>query len=550
MNYKCKDVIYNVSTTIWVIGHFIDQISNALHPFEQKTKLRNVPLADFFCDKVEVNYFLWKVIQMFRIIRFYSLFFINFSLWLALVFLLYAKPVKAHVGPTIEEIVEPEIPIIKEDNNTDFFNPDIVPVFPNNQLPLINIDPLVIDIDKKFASNYESYLDIPKGKLINLEKTREILVKIEKAAGVKPAIIYASFIPVELDMSSSKKKQIIKRNQFELVLITAKGKPIRKTIHTASQEEIYDEVEKFNNEVKKPGNNSYKVPAQKLYQWMIKPLEDKLKERKINNLLFITDEKLRSIPLAALHDGKQFLVEKYSIGLTPSLSLTKTEYKDVKKSKILAMGASEFENNRPLPAVKEEISAISKIWNTESYLNEDFTLRKLQSSKKQFGIIHLATHGNFGESREDSFIQFKNQKLNLNQFGDLKFNEPTVELLVLSACQTSLGNREAELGFGGLAVKTGAKTALASLWDVDDYATFGLMTEFYRQLKQAPIKSQALRKAQIAMLKGEIGEENGITKKATIIPVPDEEPQLPSQRLPKFTHPFYWAAFTMIGNPW
>lgn len=485
---------------------------------------------------------------MFRIIRFYSFFFLNFSLWLAFVSLLYTKSIKAQ--PTIINPNNPDPPPQIVDS-PDISNPGIASPFPEEQSFPVNIDSVVFHLDNKFAADYESYLDIPKGKLINLEKTREILVKIEKAAGVKPAIIYASFIPVELDMSSSKKKQIIKRNQFELVLITAKGKPIRKTIHTASQEEIYDEVEKFNNEVKKPGNNSYKVPAQKLYQWMIKPLEDKLKEREINNLLFITDEKLRSIPLAALHDGKQFLVEKYSIGFTPSLSLTKTEYKDVRKSHILAMGASEFENNNPLPAVKEEISAISKIWNTESYLNEDFTLTKLKSSKKQFGIIHLATHGNFGESREDSFIQFKNQKLNLNQFGDLKFNEPTVELLVLSACQTALGNREAELGFGGLAVKTGAKTALASLWDVDDYATFGLMTEFYHQLKQAPIKSEALRKAQIAMLKGEIWEENGqlYSTRAGIISVQAQSPN-PIPRFPKFTHPYYWAAFTMIGNPW
>ena len=181
MNYKCKDVIYNVSTTIWVIGHFIDQISNALYSFEQKTKLRNVPLADFFCDKVEVNYFLWKVIQMFRIIRFYSLFFLNFSLWLALVFLLYAEPVKAQFTGA---------PEFEEDVNIDFFNPGI-PVFPDNQLPLVNVDPVVFYLDNKFATDYESYLDIAKGERINLEKAREILVKIEKAAGVKPGIFYA-----------------------------------------------------------------------------------------------------------------------------------------------------------------------------------------------------------------------------------------------------------------------------------------------------------------------------------------------------------------------
>ncbi|NJO59758.1 MAG: CHAT domain-containing protein [Richelia sp. RM2_1_2] len=421
------------------------------------------------------------------------------------------------------------------------------PKFPTNPLPPINIDPVVFNIDNKFATAYESYFNFSKRERVSLVKAQEILLKIEKAAGVKPAIIYVSFTSIQLNASSS-------QNRLDLVLVTANGEPIRKTINTANQEEMYSVVDKFYDTVLEPNNNSYLAPAQKLYQWMVAPLEEELKAKGINNLLFITDERLRSIPLAALHDGKQFLVEKYSVGFTPSLSLTNTEYKDVRKSQVLAMGASEFQDDNPLPAVPQEVSTIAQdIWQGTYLLNKDFTLENLKSLKNQFGIIHLATHGQFnGGPPEDSFIRLWNNKLNLNEFGDLKFSEPTVELLVLSACETAMGNDQAELGFGGLAVRTGAKTALASLWQVDDSATLGLMTEFYQQLRKAPIKSEALRQAQIAMLKGEIRVENGQLRTSTRgVSLPPQVVQsLSKRKINTLTHPYYWSAFTMIGNPW
>jgi filamentous hemagglutinin family protein len=428
------------------------------------------------------------------------------------------------------------------------------PKFPTNALPPADIDPVVFNIDNKFAADYESYFNFTQRERVSLVKAREILLKIEKAAGVKPAIIYVSFTPIQVNASSSQNKQIIKRNQLDLVLVTGKGEPIRKTIHTVNQKELSLVANQFYDTVLEPNNDKYLAPAQKLYQWIVAPLEEELKAKGINNLLFITDEHLRSIPLAALHDGKQFLVEKYSVGFTPSLSLTNTEYKDVRNSQVLAMGASEFENENPLPAVAQEVSIIAEdIWQGRYLLNKDFTLENLKSLKNKFGIIHLATHGQFnGGPPENSFVLLWNNKLNLNQFGDLKFNDPTVELLVLSACETAMGDEQAELGFGGLAVKTGAKTALAGLWQVDDSATLGFMAEFYQQLKKAPIKSEALRQAQIAMLKGEIRVENGQLRTSTRgVPLPPEVLEnLSKGKINTLTHPYYWAAFTMIGNPW
>lgn len=123
-------------------------------------------------------------------------------------------------------------------------------------------------------------------------------------------------------------------------------------------------------------------------------------------------------------------------------------------------------------------------------------------------------------------------------------------MLVLSACSTALGDKDAERGFAGLAVQSGVKSALASLWNVSDNATLALMVEFYQQLRIAPIKAEALRQAQIAMLRGEVRLEAGKLRGSTLrggVSLPQNLAILENQN---FSHPYYWAAFTMIGNPW
>jgi CHAT domain-containing protein len=119
---------------------------------------------------------------------------------------------------------------------------------------------------------------------------------------------------------------------------------------------------------------------------------------------------------------------------------------------------------------------------------------------------------------------------------------------VLSACRTAVGDEQVELGFAGLAVQAGVKSVLASLWGVNDEGTLGLMSEFYQQLKVAPVKAEALRQAQLAMLKGEVRIEAGelVTSEGRLS-LPPELARVGDQSL---THPFYWGAFTLIGNPW
>ncbi|MGL5511079.1 MAG: CHAT domain-containing protein, partial [Microcoleaceae cyanobacterium] len=141
----------------------------------------------------------------------------------------------------------------------------------------------------------------------------------------------------------------------------------------------------------------------------------------------------------------------------------------------------------------------------------------------------------------------------LDQVRQLGWSDPAVELLVLSACRTAVGDRNAELGFAGLAIATGVKSALASLWYVSDAGTLGLMTEFYVHLQNSSIKADALRKAQLAMLQGQVSIEGdqlrGSQERGGVI-LPPEIIARGGGKTVNFTHPYYWSGFTMIGSPW
>lgn len=319
---------------------------------------------------------------------------------------------------------------------------------------------------------------------------------------------------------------------------------------------MLERMQKFIASVTDRTDEEYLKPAQALYQALIAPIESDLKDREINNLVFLMESGLRSLPLAALHDGNQFLIEKYSVGLMPSLSLTDTRYVNIKPAKLLAMGASKFAQNEPLPSVPVELATITKKWGQgRSLLNEQFTIENLLTQRQQqpYGILHLATHGEFQPgAASESYIQFWDRKLKLNELKTLRLNQPPVELMVMSACRTAIGDEQAELGFAGLAAQSGVKSALASLWYVSDEGTLALMSEFYRQLENQPVsvKAEALRQAQIAMAKGLVMLDQGKLKTPGAvdgIPLASEFAALEKTEL---SHPYYWAAFTLIGNPW
>ncbi|WP_157135547.1 CHAT domain-containing protein, partial [Kamptonema sp. PCC 6506] len=404
-----------------------------------------------------------------------------------------------------------------------------------------DIENIVVRLEEIRNREFERYLEtshkLAEGN-ISLSALQEKLKETDNKTGKKSAAFYV----------------VSRLNQLELVLVTSSGLPIHYSIPAAKRDALFPVVSEFRSQIinsRQRHNQSYLEAAQQLYKWLILPIEADLKNLKIDTLLLSLDPGLRSLPIAALHDGNQFMVEKYSFSLIPSFSLTNTTYTSIADASVLAMGASEFTDKSPLPAVPVELSAIASEWQGKSFLNSTFTLENLnlQRSRQDYRIIHLATHAEFLPGKPgNSYIQLWNSKLPLDRVRNLNWDNPSVDLLVLSACKTALGDRESELGFAGLAVQSGVKSALASLWYVDDRGTLGLMTEFYQELGKAAIKADALRLAQIAMLKGQVRVENGqlITNTQTF-PLPSA---LNSQDTIDFTHPYYWSGFTLVGNPW
>ncbi len=279
-----------------------------------------------------------------------------------------------------------------------------------------------------------------------------------------------------------------------------------------------------------PKNSNFRPPAQQLYKWLIEPFTQELESNQVHTLVFVLDGVLRNIPMAVLQDGNQYLIEKYAVVLTPGMQLLDPQPLLSSRVTTLTAGLSEqspnFPDFPPLPNVQQELESIGAKISTKTLLNNTFTEQNLETKidNAPFPIVHIATHGNFSSIAEKTYILAWDERINaeeLNQVlqGKARSDRP-IELLVLSACQTALGDDRAVLGLAGVAMRGGAKSTLASLWLVNDEATALLMEQFYQEIAQGEVtKAEALRRAQVAILKSD-----------------------------KFNDPYFWSAFVLVGN--
>lgn len=268
------------------------------------------------------------------------------------------------------------------------------------------------------------------------------------------------------------------------------------------------------------------LPAQQIYNWLIAPIAPNLEQEGVQTLVFVLDGFLRNLPMSVLHDGRQYLLEKYNIVLNPGLELLPSTILKEKSLKVLTAGLSQSRQGfSALPEVETEIEAIQKFLPAKVILNRSFTLDnfELELNKENFSLLHIATHGNFSSKAEDTYLLTWEGRLNIQDLAYLlkeKSYREAIELLILSACQTAKGDNRSALGLAGIAIKSGARSTIASLWSVEDRSTSILMQEFYRLLSQKKMnKAETLRRAQLHLLKSL-----------------------------EYEHPFYWSSFVLIGN--
>jgi CHAT domain-containing protein len=319
---------------------------------------------------------------------------------------------------------------------------------------------------------------------------------------------------------------ILLPNRIELLLNLPTG--IRQFTVPIPLKQLGEVILTFRKNLQTITTNLFIEQATQLYEWLITPLQAELVANKINTLVVVPEGLLRTIPLTALYEAKQekFLLQQLAVVTTPSLTLTDPRPLPRENVNILINGLSKgVQDFPPLPNVLLELKEIQGIFShNKTLLNQTFLEDNFSQALKTtpYLIVHIASHGQFSSDPQKTFLLTYDKKLTMNKLEELlRVNETSaVELLTLSACQTAVGDERAALGLAGVAIKAGARSALASLWFVNDNSTSQLISEFYRLLKNSQLsKAQALQQAQLQLLEGET-----------------------------FSHPAYWAPFLLIGN--
>lgn len=291
--------------------------------------------------------------------------------------------------------------------------------------------------------------------------------------------------------------------------------------------ELCIEIIKFRASLETRTSAEYLPISQHLYDLLMRPMSADLMAAGVKTLVIVPDGAFRVMPFDALHDGQQFLVAKYATAITPGLSLIDPQPLTRGRVTALAVGISKSVQGFPsLPAVAGELAAFHDLFGGYELVDEQFQVVALEKVLREnpINMIHIASHGNFGHDAAQTFLLAYDQKLTMDRLSQLvgmfRFRQEPLELLTLSACQTAAGDERAALGLAGVAVKSGARSAVAALWFINDQASSSLFGEFYRQLQYlSTSKAEALRQAKLSLLADR-----------------------------RYRHPAYWAPFLLINN--
>ena len=459
------------------------------------------------------------------------------------------------------ELVRQDLPVEHEDGRS-FFRHTLEPIF------LGYVDLLLRQLEQQTpasqSARLQNVLDVME--LVRQTELQDFLgdrCAVETGEGgsadripARTAVLYPIILPDHMELLLKTSDGILRRQ----VQVDSASLRVVATAFAASL---------------RGGLANYPDASRQLYDWLLKPFDEILAVQQIQALVVVPDGVLRLVPIAALHDGKQFAIEKYAISMVTAMSVTNTAVSRGRKILPLLAGVSEpglvveklgpflgaqifqpvaaiapargrdrgsltaldsrspaakrFDRLRArlaLPGVKEEIKAIGDILGGVTLLDAAFTVDHFRQAAESgdYRIVHIASHGVFGGNAETSFLMAHDDVISINNLQSVlnseKFKKNPIELLTLSACETAEGNDRAPLGIAGAATRARAKSVLGTLWPVEDNAARTLMEEFYTGISGAKLtKTEALRQAQIQLI----------------------------QR-PEYAHPLFWAPFVLIGN--
>ena len=393
---------------------------------------------------------------------------------------------------------------------------------------------------------YREYVDLllqsDKAVSINqshqsrLKEAREVLESLQVAEldnFFRTACLEAQQVPLEEVRQSNNNDTaiiypIILSNRLEII-VSLPEQPLKQYTVTVEQTTLEQTLIDWRQNLEKPFTTPEgKALGQALYSWLIQPFHSDLTETNIKTLAFVLDGALRNVPMAALYDGKHYLVEDYAVALSPGLQLLGPRPLQETNVTALLAGLTEARHGfSPLLNVDHELQTVSNLVNSRLLLNEAFTTENFTQQVNQANqpIVHLATHGQFSSKADETFILAWNRPIPVNELstlltaGDLNRREP-IELLILSACETAAGDSRAALGLAGVALQSGTRSTLASLWNLDDASGAVFIKQFYQALTRIETtKAEALQQAQLKLLNN-----------------------------PNYRHPTYWAAYVLVGN--
>lgn len=387
---------------------------------------------------------------------------------------------------------------------------------------------------------------VSRDRLIQARQVMEALQLAELDNFFGDACAQAKQVNIDqLDATAAVIYPIILPNRLEVIVKLPGSDNLRHYSHTnISETQVDVAVSHLQNSLKQRSTSLglIKKEAKQLYDWLIKPFADELETTKtreqsqIKTLVFVLDGSLRNLPMAILHDGQKYLIERYAVSVTPSLQLLEPKPLQKEALSVLIAGATDApsfqkEGLNAIDNVAVELAGIKeRIQRNKILENQEFSKQNVQINinNTPFNILHLATHGKFSSNPERTFILDWNERINVKDLDTLlrlnyqRIANP-IELLILSACETATGDNRAALGLAGVAIRAGARTTLASLWQINDASTAEFMIQFYQELNRGQVtKAEALRNTQLAFLQQSTDSD--------------------------YNRPYHWAAFILVGN--